>query len=658
MSSPSEGAAPKRRAKKRGRGKKLFGLVIVVALVVVGWYLLKGTDSGDDTSGTTFTVARGPLEVLVSEGGSIEAKESQEVRSEVQGQTKILSIVDEGYFVSPEDIEKGLILVELDSKELIDRQTQEELEYQNSYATYTEAREQYDITVNQNESDIKAADLAAKFAKMDLEKYLSAKVSQSIIDELGIEKASEAALAEIEQSMIEREAEELKASELPVYVEEDKEDEEAGEAKPGAEGDAAPDATAGAPAAGPAPVAEEKPAAEETEGIIITEDRVEVVSTFNSAEAMTLSLAKYADVNLLGDGEAGQQLRKYEDDLKLAQSEQGLAEQKLDGTKRLFERGFVTKNELENDELAMERRRISTQSAETSMDLYIKYEFPKQAEKLLSDYEEALRKLQRAKRMASAKLAQAKARLNSAEARYQLQSRRREEMAEQIAKCVIKAERSGLVVYGSNDQWWRDDQRIEEGATVRERQVIITIPDTTLMTANVKVHESVVKKVQKGQPARIKLDAFPNDVLNGHVEKISVLPDSSNRWMSPDLKVYATTIQVEGTHEFLKPGMSAEAEIIIDTLENVLQVPLQAVSPSKGDQVCYVLNGGAPERRVVETGQFNDTFIEIVSGLEEGETVLLRVPDALREQPGDTAPELPEVEVTEEVTATAEKQEV
>ncbi len=649
MPSPREETASGRRARKRRFGRKSWGFLLALILFSGAWLLLRGGGE-EDASGTTFTVTRGDLEILVTEGGSIEAKESQEVRSEVQGQTKILSIVDEGYFVSQEDIKNGLVLVELDSKELIDRQTQQELEFQNSYATYTEAREQYDITVNQNESDIKAASLAAKFAKMDLEKYLSADVAQSILDELGLEKASERALAEIRQSMQERDAEELQASEIPVYVEEAEEGEGEGEKNAVALEPGEPSS------ARPAPC--ETPAADDGEKRTEGGNRIEVTSTYNVGAGLTLSLKKYADVNLLGDGEAGQKLRKFEDDLILAQNEEGLADEKLKGTQRLFDRGFVTKNELENDQLALQRRRISTQSAITSKDLYIKYEFPKQAEKLLSDYEEALRKLQRAMRTASAKLAQAKARLNSAEARYELQKRRRKELAEQIAKCVIKAKRSGLVVYGSNQQWWRNEQRIEEGATVRERQVIITIPDTTLMEVNVKVHESVVKKVKKGQRARIRVDAFPDEVLEGRVEKISVLPDSQNRWMSPDLKVYGTTILVEGTHAFLKPGMSAEAEIIIDTLKDVLQVPLQAVSPNKGEQVCYVLKGNTPERRVVETGQFNDTFVEIVKGLEEGETVLLRVPDALREEPGGTAPEVPRGGTPGNTTATAKKQDV
>ena len=159
---------------------------------------------------------------------------------------------------------------------------------------------------------------------------------------------------------------------------------------------------------------------------------------------------------------------------------------------------------------------------------------------------------------------------------------------------------------------------------MRERQSIITIPDMTKMSVRVKIHESYIKKVKKSQRARITVDAFPDTVLEGEVSKVGVLPDSQNRWMNPDMKVYLTTITINGTNDWLKPGMSAKVEILANCLSNVVYVPVQAVGPSEGKQVCYVANGHTPECRTVEIGEFNDEFIEIKNGLKEGERVLLR----------------------------------
>jgi multidrug efflux pump subunit AcrA (membrane-fusion protein) len=266
------------------------------------------------------------------------------------------------------------------------------------------------------------------------------------------------------------------------------------------------------------------------------------------------------------------------------------------------------------------------QSADTSRQLFLNYEFPKESEKLLSAYEESMRKLERAKKTALSKLAQAEARLKSSQARFALQSRRRRERMEQIQKCKIKAERPGLVVY-ANQESWRGEDRVQEGAMVRERQKIITIPDMNQMGAKVNVHESVIKSVQRDQPATIRVDAYQDNVLTGKVVKVGVLPDSENRWLNPDLKVYETKISIDGVYPWLKPGMSTQVEIHVKELQDVVYVPIQAVSSNdEGKRVCYVSRLGGPEQRVVEVGEFNNEFIEIKSGLTEGEVVLLRAP--------------------------------
>jgi len=148
------------------------------------------------------------------------------------------------------------------------------------------------------------------------------------------------------------------------------------------------------------------------------------------------------------------------------------------------------------------------------------------------------------------------------------------------------------------------------------------------MACRVQVHESFVKKVQAGQKARVRVDAYPNKQLTGAVHRIAVLPDSQNRWLSPDLKVYSTIIHIDGENSWLKPGMSAESEIIIDVLDNALQVPVNAVNVVDGQSVCYVENVVGVEARPVKTGQYNISFIEIKDGLEAGESVLLRPPSA------------------------------
>ena len=100
------------------------------------------------------------------------------------------------------------------------------------------------------------------------------------------------------------------------------------------------------------------------------------------------------------------------------------------------------------------------------------------------------------------------------------------------------------------------------------------------------------------------------------------------------MKVYLTTVAIQDTEEWIKPGMSAKVEIMVNRLEDCTYVPVQAVSPEADKQVCYVARGGNVEKRVVEIGDFNDEFIQIKSGVSEGEQVLLRRPTATGTGPG------------------------
>jgi HlyD family secretion protein len=584
--------------------------VIVAALLILSaavWLLRRERGAAGEVA--TFAVRRGPLDIGVMVGGSLQALESQEVKCEVrvgyQG-IKVLKIIEEGYLVTDEDIRTNKVLVELDSGDLQKQIVQQDIAYESALASLTDGQQAYDIQVNQNLSDIKAAEQKARFARMDFDKFLGDQVTPEIIDRVGIEKELYAALTNIQAELAALAA---LATNSPVS---------SNGTAPGlslSNGLARP-----AVPAVPAEVASKEPTAE---GSLLPQAVVD--------------FTKYARVEALGDGEAKQKLRKAEDDLQVAQKEAGQSQAKLEGTRRLHAKGFVTKIELEGDELAAENSRLKVKTAQTARDLFIRYEFVKTAEETLSKYAEAARELVRARKAAISKLAQAAAKLKMAQGQFNIQSRQRTELYEQLDKCLIKATKPGLVVYGSgrDDMYWSGDERVREGATVRERQSLFTIPDMTRMSARVKIHETYIKLIKKGQKARITTDAFPDKVLEGEVSKVGVLPDSQNRWLNPDLKVYLTTISILSTNDWLKPGMSAKVEIQVDRLPNVIYVPMQAVVPVNGKHICYAGKPSRPERREVETGQFNDEFIEIKKGLKEGEIVLLRP----LERPKDQKPE-------------------
>jgi HlyD family secretion protein len=644
------------------RRQPRWRLIAGAGLVVVAGLLWWRSGAKIATRAALFAARRGPLEITVLEGGSLQALESQEVKCEVrvgyQG-TKILKIVEEGYLVTDDDVKTNKVLVELDSSDLQKQIIQQEIQYQSAIAGLIDAEQSYEIQLNQNLGDIKDAEQKARFARMDFDKFLGDTVTAQIIAEVGLDKLFAAASTNsVDQTTRADEAAPDQpitgsptiTAAVPVAMNQPSAA-QAGDIRvvnvgAGSSVKAQPGSKAGLTA----PIGNSVSAAPET-------------AETETPETIKVDFSPYASIDKLGDGEAKQTLRKFEDDLQVAQKELGQAKTTLEGTRRLFDKGFVTKTDLERDDIAHENSRLKVQTAESARDLFLKYDFVKSAEDALSKYAQSVRELDRARRVAVSKLAQAKAKLRSAQGNHQVQVRQRDDLNQQLEKCTIQAKKPGLVVYGSAGDdmvYYGNEERIREGATVRERQAIITIPNMTRMSVKVKVHESYIKKVKKGQKARITVDAFPDKVLTGEVTKVGVLPDSQNRWMNPDLKVYLTTVTIDGTQDWVKPGMSTKVEILVNKIEDCLYVPVQAVSPDGEKQVCYVAGSLKPDRREVQLGEFNDEFIEIKGGLNEGDHVLLSPPDGVEtdkarqdHQPAEKGKEPPAAPATTPATLPA-----
>jgi len=601
-----------------------------IVLVLAIFWFSRGTKSAANLP--TFTARRGPMDITVLEGGSLKALESQEVKCEVrvgyQG-TKILRIVPEGYFVTDDDVRTNKVLCELDSSDLQNRLVQQEIQFQSALASLADAEQNYQIQLGQNNSDVKAAQQTARFARMDFEKYLGDTVADKVIAQVGLDKLfltissnniaasavaavpdSDSLMASTDKTIAPPVAEVAGAKLVNAVLNETN----------SASGDPLDDPAASLEAENGKPLLE--------------------------IPDIILDFSKYATLDALGDGEAKQKLRQLDDALQTAQKDLGQASTTLDGTRRLFDKGFVAKTEITRDEISYDSAVLKVKSSETDRALFLSYEFPRTAEEDLTKFAEAVRLLDKADHEAISKLAQARAKLNSARGQYQVQWRQQQDLQEQLDKCVLVAKKSGLVVYGGDDQNnYGNQEPIREGATVRERQTIITIPDLRRMAVNVKIHESYINKIKVGQKARITVDAYPDQLLTGEVTVVGLLPDSQNRWLNPDLKVYLTTVTIEGTNTWLKPGMSAKVEIFVDHLDDVVYVPVQSIVAGNGRQYCFVAGSfNKPERREVQIGEFNDEFIEVKKGLKEGERVLLNPPEIPDNEnaPTDSKPAEPE----------------
>ena len=171
---------------------------------------------------------------------------------------------------------------------------------------------------------------------------------------------------------------------------------------------------------------------------------------------------------------------------------------------------------------------------------------------------------------------------------------------------------------------------------VRQRQAIISLPDLENMVAVTKVHESALDKIRVGQQSIITVDALPDQTFRGEVTKVALLPDAQSWWLNPDLKVYSTEVRIDGDTTMLRPGMSCSVEILVAVVEDVPQVPIQAVFREEGTTFCYVSRPDRIEVRTVRVGRHNDAMVAIREGLVEGDMVFLVRP---AEAPAPSFPE-------------------
>lgn len=516
---------------------KWIVIILVLAVAVIAGaqaaFKLVNSSAGSQTEAiNTYVAKKDDLIVTVTESGSLKAQNTIELKSEVEGRATIVSIVPAGTYITKEDVENGRILVELDSSRLEEDLATRQVDIAGSEASYADANEGYNIQLKQNESDITAAELAVKFALMDLKKQLGGDLAERFISNI------------------------------------------AGQS----------------------------------------------VADYN--------IAALLDDPKLG-GAASQKLGELDDQIKYNESQVAQAELKLEGTQKLYDANYVADLELIGDKLSMQRLQIQQAQGSIAMELFRLYDFPKETEKLLSDYYEAIRELERTEARARSTKAQAWAKLQSAEASLKLRKDRLEKLKQQVKACVMRAPAPGMVIYGSGGgDMYRRMRRgpIDEGEEVYEGQTIISLPDTAEMVVVVGVHESSIIRVNPGQRAEIVVDAFLDKKFTGQVIKVAQLPDEQRGWLSPDLKIYNIEVAIEGSYDFLKPGMSARVEVLVEHLRDTLLVPVQAVVNRADSKVCYLFTPQGPQLKEVQAGAFNDAFIQITAGLNSGDQVMLNPP--------------------------------
>jgi len=325
-------------------------------------------------------------------------------------------------------------------------------------------------------------------------------------------------------------------------------------------------------------------------------------------------------------GQTKQDLDKLQGDIEIARTKVGRSERKLEYTQKLFDKQYVSKNEMDTDELDLRSEQLSLQTTESKREIFRRYDFVKDFQKAWATLRSAKEKLVREEAVARSRLAQSEAKLRNREASSRRSEVHLQELKDDIAKCTIQATKPGFVVYETPPRW-QNTGPIQAGSEIRSRQAIIQLPDLSHMGVKVQIQEAQIDLIAPGQTVSITIDAMPDRHFTGKVTKKAVLPSAQNWWANPDLKVYETSIAFDGENpgSILRPGMTATVEILIERLDNVVSIPIQSVqTDEQGKHYCYRASG---ERAEVELGKRNQVFVQITAGLATGDEILMTPPE-------------------------------
>ena len=293
----------------------------------------------------------------------------------------------------------------------------------------------------------------------------------------------------------------------------------------------------------------------------------------------------------------------------------------LDNTRTLYEKGFVGLETLRAREQEMRSVKLRHDRDVQKRIMLLTYDHPKMKKEYRSKVREAEYKLKTEKTLAESRIAQKQQAVEGRKNDLKLREDRLKELEARMEKAIVKAPASGTLAY-AHGRWGRENQ-IREGGVVYEGQTIMKLPNMRQMQVEVGIHESLVSKVKPKQPAAIRIDSYPGIPFLGSVKSVAPLAESG---YGISVKNYKTVITIDDFPEdvALKPGMTAQVELLIGYYPDVVVVPVQAVASHNDNKYVYLKSSdGEFKRTQVEAGKSNISFLEVTEGLAEGDEVAL-----------------------------------
>ena len=416
---------------------------------------------------------------------------------------------------------------------------------------------------------------------------------------------------------------------------------------------------------------------------------LEITMSQNVRDIATAKVAEELaglDLNKFREGDLPQQMNEIKGRVLIAESDLEMWKDREIWNDRMVSKNYRTGNQAMADRFKQQSSQLALKKVKEELQVLEKFMAPRTTKELESKLVESRGNYSTKLIQASAKEKQNRGDSETKESVFRQEQQRCTELEEEIRKCLITAPQDGLVVFYVPDQarFGSGSQQsiVAQGEPVREGQKLMRIPNLDRMLVNVRVHEAMRAKVRgdvflgmteihplfalgcrsqlarlihescysleresygqftpikvrSGLKAQVRIDAFPNITLEGHIKVVDEVPAASDFWTS-DITVYRTMVVIdEGLSSLnaqelqLKPGMKAAVTISTDSkVENSIIIPLQAVQGSHKDGFkTTVKTTNGTEVRDVVPGLSDDKWVEIKSGLSEGEVLIMNSTD-------------------------------
>ncbi len=318
------------------------------------------------------------------------------------------------------------------------------------------------------------------------------------------------------------------------------------------------------------------------------------------------------------------------------------ARTEMENWRTLAEKGVASKAELEAKQLNHEQARIELERLRLQLALLEAGSTPAELRRAELNLALAKLDLDAATDQAAYEIDRATQERVKAEAVLQLRQQKHDTTQRLIEQCTMTAPVDGSVFYEQINT--REGvEKIREGTEVRPWDRLVSLPDVSHLLIRIKVDESRVADVRKGQPALVTLESLRGESFSGTVQNIDPVARAQTedqpsqeevRREEVATKVFDVLVAFDKADPRLAPGLSGEAQIVTARLSQVLVVPVQAVYQVDGQPVVYVDDDGAVRTARVKLGPEDNDRVVVEEGLSEGQRIYLQLPPGIEPEGG------------------------